>query len=107
MRCLCNKDKSLKRNRHPWEWTNGVGQRTYANYVSLFMGKMILIVSDAFLKWIETFPVYNSTSKITILKLCTLFSRYNLPFLLVIMGDASRVKNLKSIWLACLELEEQ
>ena len=55
-----------------------MGEITY-RLLGPFMGKMFLVIVDSYLKWVEVFPVSNSTSQTTINCLRTCFATYGLP----------------------------
>ena len=42
---------------HPWEWPERPWSRLHADYAGPFLGKMFLIVVDAYSKWLEVIPV--------------------------------------------------
>ena len=49
------------------------------NFAGPFLGKMLLIVVDAHLKWPEVIAISSTTSQSTIDVLHSTFSRYGLP----------------------------
>ena len=51
---------------HPWENTKSSRVRIHVNYVGPFLGKMFILITDSFSKWIEIFPVETPSSKVTI-----------------------------------------
>jgi len=81
--CISNRNEPAKTNLHPWEWPKGPWQRIHIDYAGSFMGKMFLVVTDAYSKWIEVIPMKNITSRRTIECLRDLFARYGLPCTLV------------------------
>ena len=50
---------------HSWERTNNPWERLHIDYLGPFMGKMFLVIVDSYSKWVEVFPVSNSTSQTT------------------------------------------
>ena len=38
---------------HPWEWPKQPWQRVHADYAGPFLGKMFLILFDAYSKWVD------------------------------------------------------
>lgn len=63
---------------HPWEWLNRPWSRVHVDYAGPFQGKMFLILIDAYSKWMEAFPMNNSTSGATIEKLRMVFATHGL-----------------------------
>ena len=61
-----------------WPWT-----RLHADYARPFMGKMFLIVVNAYCKCLELKPVSSATSSVTIEQLRSIFSTHGLPEVLV------------------------
>jgi len=68
---------------HPWETPSGPWQRIHVDYAGPFMGRMFLIVSDAFSKWLDVHVTASSTSQVTIEKLRHTFSTHGVPEVLV------------------------
>lgn len=89
--CLETRNEPAKTDRHPWEWPNGPWQRIHVDYAGPFMGKMFLVVADAYSKWIEVVVMRNITSSLTIEYLRSLFVRYGIPLTLVSDNGASYI----------------
>ena len=68
---------------HPWEWPPRPWARLHADYAGLFLGKMFLIVVDAYSKWLEVKPVASASSATTIEQLRSIFATHGLPEMLV------------------------
>ena len=68
---------------HPWEWPKHPWVRLHADYVGPFMGKMFLVVIDAYSKWIEVKTVSSATSTVTTNQLRSIFATHGLPEILV------------------------
>ena len=51
---------------HPWERKNSSWVRLHIDYLDPFMGKVFPVIVDSDSKWVEVFPVSNSTSQTTI-----------------------------------------
>ena len=51
--CLVNRNNPEVAPVHPWEVPSGVWQRIHIDYAGPFFGKMFLIVSDAYSKWLD------------------------------------------------------
>ena len=68
---------------HPWEWPKKPWTRFHADYTGPFLGKMFLIIIDAYSKWMEVHITNSATSAITIDKLRNTFTTFGLPEILV------------------------
>ena len=68
---------------HPWEWPQSPWTRVHANFAGPFLGKMYLVLIDAYSKWMEVHITSGATSAITIAKMKTTFSSLGLPQILV------------------------
>ena len=51
----------------------------HIDYLGPFIGKIILVIVDSSLKWVEAFPVSNSTSQTTVNCLRIHFATHGLP----------------------------
>ena len=51
---------------HPWERTNNPWVRLHADYLGIFMGKIIAVILDSSSRWVEVFPVSYWISQTTI-----------------------------------------
>ncbi|XP_054707489.1 uncharacterized protein K02A2.6-like [Uloborus diversus] len=86
--CVSTRNDPSRIKRHPWEWPNGPWQRIHVDFAGPFMGKMFLVVVDAFSKWVEVMPMKNITSNLTIEYLRVIFAHYGLP--LTVVSDNGR-----------------
>ena len=68
---------------HPWEWPKQPWTRLHADYAGPFLGKMFLIIIDAYSKWMEIHVTNSATSSVTIDKLRHTFATFDLPEILV------------------------
>ena len=68
---------------HPWEFPRGPWECLHADFAGPFMGKMFLLVIDAFSKWLEVKPLTTANSINTIEHLRSIFSTHGLPKMLV------------------------
>lgn len=57
---------------HPWEWPERSWSRLH--YAGPFLGKIFLVIVDAYSKWMEAYIMNSSTSQATIEKLRYSFS---------------------------------
>ncbi|KAK7579781.1 hypothetical protein V9T40_008715 [Parthenolecanium corni] len=67
---------------HPWNYPEGPWCRLHIDYAE-FEGKYLLIIVDAFSKWLEVVPTSNMTATATINILRDQFARFGLPKLVV------------------------
>ena len=68
---------------HPWEWPSRPWARIHVDHAGPFLGKLFLVVVDAYSKWLEVVPVPSTSSQATIATLRTIFSTHGQPELLV------------------------
>ena len=62
-----------------WSWPGGPWKRIHIDYAGPFLGKMFLVVVDAYSKYLEIVPMSNATSTTTITALRHIFSNFGLP----------------------------
>ena len=70
-------------NLHPWEWPGKAWYRLHIDYMGPFEGKMILVIVDAYSKYIDAHVVTSATTAATILRLRQTFSTHGLPCTIV------------------------
>lgn len=68
---------------HPWEVPDKPWRRIHIDYAGPWMGRMFLILVDAYSKWIEAHAVSSSTSAVTIECLRKSFSQHGIPEIMV------------------------
>ena len=68
---------------HPWEWPSRPWARIHIDHAGPFLGKLFLVVVDAFSKWLEVVIVPSTSSSATINVLRSIFATHGLPELLV------------------------
>ena len=84
--CLkCQQERQMPpaRPMQAWEWPEKPWTRLHVDHAGPFMGKTLLIIIDAYSKWIEVFSVPSTSSECTIWKLRTVFATHGLPEVLV------------------------
>ena len=64
---------------HPWSFPDQPWCRLHMDYARPVDNHMLLVVVDAFSKWIEVFPVKSASSATTIGKLRALFATHGIP----------------------------
>ncbi|XP_065189626.1 uncharacterized protein K02A2.6-like [Sycon ciliatum] len=62
-----------------WSWPNGPWKRVHIDFAGPFMGKMFLVVVDAYTKYLDVIAMSNATSATTIAALRHVFSVFGLP----------------------------
>ena len=83
IQCQLNRKSPPASPLHPWDWPERPWSRLHADYAGPFMGKMFLVVVDAYSKWLEVKTVDSATSQRTIQLLRSMFATHGLPELLV------------------------
>ena len=68
---------------HPWEFPAGPWEGLHIDFAGPFMGKMFLIVVDAYSKWIEVEIMSGATSSATVTRLRRIFAAQGLPRVIV------------------------
>ena len=68
---------------HPWEWPSRPWERIHIDYVGPFLGKIFLIMVDAYSKWLNVHPTIVATSRATIEKLRSTFAIHGVPTTIV------------------------
>ena len=62
-----------------WSWPSGPWRRLHIDFAGPFMGKMFLVIVDAYTKYLEIVPMTHATSTGTIKALRRLFATFGLP----------------------------
>lgn len=68
---------------HPWEWPKKSWTRLHIDYAGPFIGKMFLVIVDAYSKWLEVVPVSSANSTQTVAALRQVFSTHGIPEVIV------------------------
>ncbi len=68
---------------HPWEWPSRPWSRIHIDYAGPFMGKMFLLVIDAYSKWLDVHLVNTANTQGTLTKLRQTFANHGLPEVIV------------------------
>ncbi|GAB1859781.1 hypothetical protein CAJAP_00860 [Camponotus japonicus] len=72
-----------KYREHHWEYPKGPWERIHIDYAGPVEGMMLLIIVDAFSKWLEVKVMSSTTSTATIGTLDELFATYGVPITVV------------------------
>ncbi|XP_077277689.1 uncharacterized protein LOC143905907 [Temnothorax americanus] len=72
-----------KSRDHHWEYPKGPCERVHIDYAGPVAGVMLLIIVDAYSKWVEVKTTNSTTTTATITILDELFSRYGVPVTVV------------------------
>ena len=64
---------------NPWSWPEKPWSRLHIDYAGPFLGKMFLIVIDAYSKWIEVFQTNSANAAFTVEKLRMCFATHGIP----------------------------
>ena len=83
-----------------WPWPSRPWSRLHLDYAGPLNNTMLLVVVDAFSKWVEVFPVTSATSFTTIQKLRTLFAQFGLPDTIVSDNDSCFVSQEFKLFLS-------
>lgn len=81
--CARNAAVPAKFNRHHWEYPNGPWERVHIDYAGPVADTMLLIIVDAYSKWVEVKTTNLTTTAATINLLDDLFAAYGAPITLV------------------------
>ena len=68
---------------HHWEYPKGPWERIHIDYAGPFAGMMLLVISDAYSKWLEVNVTKSMTSTATINILDEIFAKYGVPVTVV------------------------
>ena len=63
----------------PWKWPSRPWVRLHMDFAGPFEGKMILVIIDSHLKWIEAYPTSGATSTVVVELSRTLFAQFGVP----------------------------
>ena len=81
--CQTNSKLPASSTLQPWEWPGQPWYRIHIDFAGPFEGKMILVIVDAYSKFIDAHVMSSSTSTATIAKLSQTFATHGLPYTLV------------------------
>ena len=81
--CVEKRSAPPRSTLHPWEPTSGPWERLHVDFAGPFQETMILVVVDAFSKWIEAVTMRTTTARRTVEELRKVFARYGLPLQIV------------------------
>ncbi|XP_055908532.1 uncharacterized protein K02A2.6-like [Eupeodes corollae] len=81
--CTTNAHLPPQFREHHWEYPKGLWERVHIDYAGPVAGMMLLIVSDAYSKWLEVKTTNSMTTGATISILDELFATYGVPVIVV------------------------
>jgi len=81
--CAKHAHAPFKCRNHHWEYPKGPWERIHIDYAGPVAGMMLLIIVDAFSKWVEVKVTRSATSYATITILDELFATYGAPVTVV------------------------
>jgi transposase InsO family protein len=81
--CAVQSSDPAKAPLHSWEYPSKPWQRLHIDFAGPFLGRMWLIVVDAYSEWPEVIPMQTTTSEKTIAALRNIFAIHGLPEQLV------------------------
>ena len=77
--CQIHRHDPAKEPLHPWEYPSRPWSRIHLDYAGPFLGKMFLIMVDAYSKWIEIHIHSSATTQATIDSMMQAYSTHGLP----------------------------
>ena len=77
--CALNQNNPASAPTHPWETPTSPWMRIHMDYAGPHLGKMFLIVVDAYSKWVEVAIMSDATATSTVNKLRQIFATHGLP----------------------------
>lgn len=77
--CNAHKNNPPKVDVHIWQQPSALMQRIHIDFAGPFLGKMFLVLVDAYSKWPDVYVVPNITASTTILKCRQIFANYDVP----------------------------
>ena len=77
--CQSKRHSPAKAPLHPWEYPKRPWSRIHVDYAGPYQGKMLLVIVDAFTKWLEVHVMNLSTAEATVEKLRTTFATFGIP----------------------------
>ena len=92
---ICQEDRPNppKAPLHPWDWPTRPWARLHIDHAGPFMGKLYLIVVDAYSRWIDVSIVSSTSADTTIQRLRNLFAVHGVPEQIVSDNGAGFTSN--------------
>ena len=72
--CQLSRPSPVVAPHHPWEFPKQTWSRLHIDYAGPFWGKTLLVVVNAFSKWLEVHTTVSTSSAVTIEKLGFIFA---------------------------------
>ena len=77
--CQSKRHSPAKAPLHPWEYPKRPWSRIHVDSAGPYQGNMLLVIVDAFTKWLEVHVMNSSTAEATVEKLRTTFATFGIP----------------------------
>ena len=77
--CQAQRPREPESPLHPWAWPDTPWERIHIDFCGPMNGFMFLLVTDAFSKWMEVFPLRSATAEATMEMLRVAFAHWGLP----------------------------
>ncbi|XP_037821331.1 uncharacterized protein K02A2.6-like [Lucilia sericata] len=81
--CARVANKPKKYTDHHWEYPKGPWERVHIDYAGPFEGMMLLIITDAYSKWLDVKITKSMTAEATIALVDEVFANYGVPAMVV------------------------
>uniref|UniRef100_A0A182YS55 RNA-directed DNA polymerase n=1 Tax=Anopheles stephensi TaxID=30069 RepID=A0A182YS55_ANOST len=81
--CAQTASASPKFNKHHWEYPSNAWERVHIDYAGPVADAMLLIIVDAYSKWVEVKVTHSTTTEATIKILDDIFASYGAPVTVV------------------------
>ncbi|XP_037827411.1 uncharacterized protein K02A2.6-like [Lucilia sericata] len=81
--CARVANKPKKYTDHHWEYPKGPWERVHIDYAGPFEGMMLLIITDAYSKWLDVKITKSITAEATIALVDEVFANYGVPAMVV------------------------
>ena len=79
LECQQSQPVPAKAPLHPWEWPSKPWSRLHVDFAGPVQEHMLLVLIDAYSKWIEVFAVKSTTSTVIMQCLRSVFALFGLP----------------------------
>ena len=91
--CQIHQNMPSKAPMHPWENSQKPWMRIHLDFAGPYLGKMFLIISDSYSKWLDVMPMNNINTTSLIQGLRQSFSTHGIPYIIVTDNGPSFISN--------------